>query len=160
MIYKKYPKMENQTHYIIRIGDGKNFINSSKYNCWGMNSKSTTIKHFIKNVKENDILWFVKNKSKGNLIGIARYIKNEKRIIGPLICLTETNEELGWNDINNIDYLLYYDNLYNISDCNIFINILGPSSIFTYIDDKYNIDLKKEYQNIIKYSKITKFFIQ
>jgi hypothetical protein len=56
--------MEEQMHYIIRVGDGVNFINSSKYNCWGLNSNNNNVKHLIKNIKENDILWFIKIKQK------------------------------------------------------------------------------------------------
>ena len=44
--------MEEQTHYIIRVGDGVNFINSSKYNCWGLNSNNNNVKYLIKNIKE------------------------------------------------------------------------------------------------------------
>ena len=124
--------MEEQTHYIIRVGDGVNFINSSKYNCWGLNSNNNNTKHLLKNIKEN-----------------------EKRILGPLINISKTNEELGWDNIENIDTIIYYDNIYNISRCNIFINLKGQNTIYKYINDKYNIDLKKEYDNIIRYSNIT-----
>ena len=97
--------MEEPKHYIIRIGDGVNFINSSKYNCWGLNSNNKNVKYFMKNIKKNDILWFVKNKSKGLILAVSTYIKNDKRIIGPLINISETNEELGWKDIDDIDIL-------------------------------------------------------
>jgi len=147
--------MEEQMHYIIRIGDGVNFINSSKYNCWGLNSNNNNAKHLIKNIKENDILWFIKNKTKGQVIAVSKYTRNEKRILGPLINISKTNEELGWDNIENIDTIIYYDNIYNISRCNIFINLKGQNTIYKYSNDKYNIDLKKEYDNIIKYSNIT-----
>jgi hypothetical protein len=147
--------MEEQMHYIIRIGDGVNFINSSKYNCWGLNSNNNNAKHLIKNIKENDILWFIKNKTKGQVIAVSNYTRNEKRILGPLINISKTNEELGWDNIENIDTIIYYDNIYNISRCNIFINLKGQNTIYKYSNDKYNIDLKKEYDNIIKYSNIT-----
>jgi hypothetical protein len=147
--------MEEQTHYIIRVGDGVNFINSSKYNCWGLNSNNNNAKHLLKNIKENDILWFIKNKTKGQVIAVSKYTKNEKRILGPLINISKTNEELGWDNIEHIDTIIYYDNIYNISRCNIFINLKGQNTIYKYINDKYNIDLKKEYDNIIRYSNIT-----
>jgi hypothetical protein len=51
--------MEEQTHYIIRVGDGVNFINSSKYNCWGLNSNNNNTKHLLKNIKEN-FIFFIK----------------------------------------------------------------------------------------------------
>jgi hypothetical protein len=147
--------MDEPTHYIIRVGDGVNFINSSKYNCWGLNSNNNNVKHLIKNIKENDILWFIKNKTKGQIIAVSKYTRNEKRILGPLINISKTNEELGWDNIENIDTIIYYDNIYNISKCNIFINLKGQNTIYKYSDNKFNIDLKKEYDNIIKYSNIT-----
>jgi hypothetical protein len=147
--------MDEPTHYIIRVGDGVNFINSSKYNCWGLNSNNNNVKYLIKHIKENDILWFIKNKTNGLVIAVSKYTTNEKRILGPLINISKTNEELGWNNIENIDIMIYYDNLYNISRCNILINLKGQNTIYKYSDNKFNIDLKKEYDNIIKYSNIT-----
>ena len=147
--------MNEPTHYIIRVGDGINFTNSSRYNCWGLNSNNNNVKYLMKHIKENDILWFIKNKTNGQVIAVSKYTTNEKRILGPLINISKTNEELGWNNIENIDIMIYYDNLYNISRCNIFINLKGQNSIYKYSDNKFNIDLKKEYYNIIKYSNIT-----
>jgi hypothetical protein len=66
---------------------------------------------------------FIKNKTKGQVIAVSKYTRNEKRILGPLINISKTNEELGWDNIENIDTIIYYDNIYNISRCNIFINL-------------------------------------
>ncbi len=136
-------------HYILRIGDGNNFINSSKYNIWGLSSKNPHTMYFLKNVKENDVLWFVKNKSKGAIIAMAKYKKYEKRINGPLINISYTNEELGWNKINNIDYIIEYKDLYNIYNNNLHINLKGQCLIYKYVDNKFNLNLIDEYYNLL-----------
>ena len=51
------------TDWLLRVGDGENFINSSRYRIWGIQSTSPANKHFIRNVKIGDRLWFVKSKS-------------------------------------------------------------------------------------------------
>ena len=50
------------TDWILRVGDGENFINSSKYKIWGIQSTNSFGKYFIKHVKIGDRLWFVKSK--------------------------------------------------------------------------------------------------
>ena len=51
-------------HYILRVGDGNNFKNSSNVSIWAVNSRH---KSFITKVKEGDKLWFVKNKEEGQI---------------------------------------------------------------------------------------------
>ena len=85
-------------YILMRIGDGKHFISSSKEFTWGINSKVACSKWFISNAKEGDILAFVKGGGKGPIIAVATFIETKKRIIGPLISITKTNEELGWTE--------------------------------------------------------------
>ena len=59
--------------WILRCGDGENLKNSSKYRIWGISSKISTNKHFLKNVKPGDRLWFVKSKTQGKLVAVATY---------------------------------------------------------------------------------------
>jgi len=73
------------THWLLRVGDGDNFINSSKYKIWGINATSSLGKYFIKNIKEADILWFVKSKSHGKIIAVATYVSQNKRQIGKFL---------------------------------------------------------------------------
>ena len=73
------------TDWMLRIGDGENFIRSSKYKIWGINATSSLGKYFIKNIKEADILWFVKSKSHGKIIAVATYVSQNMRQLGPLI---------------------------------------------------------------------------
>jgi hypothetical protein len=170
MIYKFIIKIYRynlimSNHYILRIGDGINFKNSSKFHIWGVESKWKT---FLKNVKKGDKLWFMINKDKnkkdtdnGQLIAVADYDYHNKRIIGDLISLTLTNEELEWDgeQAKKCDIEIHYNNLYNITYCNLFSNIKGQSTIRIYDDkckEKMLINLIVEYEYIVKYSKILK----
>ena len=150
-----------QNHYILRVGDGNNFINSSNISIWGVKSKNKT---FLKKVKEGDKLWFVKNKEKGDIyygkiIAVADFVSKNERIIGPLIEITPTDDELGWDDKGLFcDVEIHYNNLYNLTDCNLFTGQKNQTTICEYnnIKDELLINLIIEYELIIKYSKITK----
>jgi hypothetical protein len=99
-------------HWLLRVGSGKEFIQSSKYSIWGV--KSTDIfatVPFLRDVKEGDQLWFVQ--SGGRLLAVATYTKQVKRDIGPLIAITYTNEELGWKEDELCDTEVHYKDLYN-----------------------------------------------
>ena len=140
-------------HYILHIGDGKHFNSSSIKNIWGINSSHSFSKSFILNVKEGDILWFVISKSKGKLVAVSTFTKLNKRILGPLINISHTNEELGWTEINGKwDIEIHYKNLYNISECELYSEIKGACGIRKY-NDKCKINLPIEYNNIILFRK-------
>jgi len=144
------------TDWLLRVGDGQNFIESSKYKIWGIQaSTSPHGKYFIENVKLGDRLWFVKSKSQGKLFAVATYCSHNKREIGPLINLTPTNEELGWTGEGWIsDIEVHYKDLYGLTNCELFTHIKGPSTIRKY-DDKCKVNLAMEYSNIVRYSKVT-----
>jgi hypothetical protein len=146
-------------HWLLRIGDGSNFINSSNKKIWGVHSKLH--KSFLEKIKEKDILWFIKNKSKGKIIAMATFKSYNKRIFGPLVNLSLTNEELGWDDSTTnfiSDTEIHYDNLYNLENCNLLTNLKGITSIRKYEKEKINLDLDEEYKNIVKYANITNKF--
>jgi hypothetical protein len=139
--------------YLIRVGDGTNFINSSKLKIWGVNSNSNIGKWFIRIVKPGDRLWFVQRKSNGKLLGVATYRSHNKRVLGPLINLTMSNEELGWVGDGpdwTSDTEVHYSNLYNLSDCDLLTHIKGPSTIRKY-DEKCRVNLPVEYSYIVRY---------
>jgi len=108
------------TDWILRGGNGKNFKSSSKFGIWGIQSSTPTNKYFLKNVKVGDKLWFVKNKSKGKLLGVATYRSNNMRELGPLVNISMTNEELGWTG-EGLDWVsdieIHYSDLYGLEDC-------------------------------------------
>jgi hypothetical protein len=72
MVVKKNKKIT--TDWILRVGNGENFKMSSKYRIWGISSTVSANKCFLKNVKQGDRLWFVKSKSQGKLLAVAKYI--------------------------------------------------------------------------------------
>ena len=145
-------------HWIIRIGDGNHFINSSNYNIWGIDSKDKrNTNKFIKEIKKGDILWFVTSMSKGHAIAVSVFKELKKRELGPLVNLSMTNNELGWNESDgNWDVEIYYEDLFNISSLNILTQIKSPRTYRRYSDniDKIPINLIEEYKQILKYSKI------
>jgi len=95
--------------WVFSFRDDENFIASSRKGIWGMTETRPIHTHFIKTVKEGDILWF---KSKGKLIAAARHKKVRLRENGPLISLDYTNAELGWN-YGEGTHLIFYDELYD-----------------------------------------------
>jgi hypothetical protein len=137
--------MADIKHWVLRVGNGKNFIASSNKRVWGIKDKYKT---FIKEVKPNDILWFKSNKE---IIAVATFVKKVNRIIGPLIPLTETNEELGWTGDGDWKIEIHYDNLYNLINRDIKPIITGQCTIRRYSYHDEGINLLCEYPYIIKY---------
>ena len=146
------------TDWILRVGDGLNFIRSSKQQIWGIQTiTSSNGKHFIANVKPGDRLWFVKSKSHGKILGVATYRSHNSRYSGILINDTLTDEELGWDHLDgewasNVE--IHYSNLYNVSKCELLTHIKGPSTIRKYCE-KCRVDLAVEYTYICRYSIVT-----
>lgn len=139
--------------FILRVSDGVNFTNSSSKCIWGINSKDNVARWFKSNVKNGDRLWFVQSKSYGKIIAVATYKNSIERVIGPLISMTLTNEELGWTN-GSWDTEVHYDNLYNLTSSNLNSQIIGPRSIRLY-NQKCQVDLPTEYDRIVRYSTIT-----
>ena len=146
----------SEQHWFKRIGNGNNFCNSSDKKILFLSSKNANDIHFMKNAKKGDKLWFMLGNSKGRIIGVATFIEFKERVIGPLISLTKTNEELGWdNDTGSrCTHELYYDELYNIFDANVSVKLNNRSSMLKFESSKYpDINLPIEYHYITKYSK-------
>ena len=145
------------TDWILRVGDGENFINSSRYRIWGIQSTSPANKHFIRNVNIGDRLWFVKSNSNGKIIAVATYQSLNKRDLGPLVNFTMTNQELGWSGEGpdwTSDIEVHYSDMYGLSDCELLTHIKGASTIRKY-DDKCRVNLPIEYNNIVRYGRMT-----
>lgn len=141
--------------WILRCGDGENLKNSSKYRIWGISSKISTNKHFLKNVKPGDRLWFVKSKTQGKLVAVATYCSYNFREFGPLIDISLTNEEFGWSgsDWSSADVEVHYTNLYGLNECELFTHIKGAATIRKY-DEKCRVNLPVEYNYIVRYSNV------
>jgi hypothetical protein len=143
--------------WLLRIGDGKNFISSSGKKIWGIASTITANKNFLKTVKPGDRLWFVKSKSQGKLLAVATYCSHNKRDFGPLIDVTLTNEELGWTGSEiewTSDTEIHYSDLYGLNNCELLTHINSPLTIRKY-NEKCLVNLPVEYSYIVRYSKIT-----
>ena len=146
--------------YIIRVGDGINFINSARLSVWAVKSKYKT---FLNKVKKGDKLWFVRNKLKteqhsGKIIAVADFVSKNERILGPLISTTLSNDELGWDEKSTqFDIEIHYNNLYNLTECDIFTGLKGRTTICEYnnVKESILINLIVEYLYLSKYSKIT-----
>jgi hypothetical protein len=149
------------TDWLPRVGDGENFKNSSKLRIWGIDSNSKASKYFMKNVKQGDRLWFVKNKCHGKILAVATFRSFNQRDLGPLINTTFTNDELGWtNDTTKwtSDIEIHYTDLYNVSECELLTHIQSAKTIRKY-NEKCRVNLPVEYSNIVRYSKVTSEFI-
>jgi predicted secreted protein len=145
------------TDWLLRVSDGENLKNSSRYRIWGIKSTTNNNKHFIKNVKPGDRLWFVKNNSNGKIIAVASYRSHNKREFGELINLSMTNEELGWTGEGpdwTSDTELHYTDLYGLNDCELLTHIKTQSTISKY-NENCRINLAVEYSNIVRYSRVT-----
>ena len=145
------------TEWLLRVGDGENFINSSQYRILGIQSTSPSNKHFLKNVKIGDRLWFVKSKSNGKVLAVATYRSHNKRDLGPLVNFTMTNQELGWSGVGpdwTSDIEVHYSDMYGLSDCEILTHIKGAATIRKY-DDNTRVNLAIENNHIVRYSRIT-----
>jgi len=145
------------TDWLLRVGDGKNLKSSSKYRIWGIQSTTSTNKHFLKNVKPGDRLWFVKSKSQGKLIAVAIYRSHNTSELGPLIDLSMTEEELGWTHDGpdwESDIEVHYSDLYGLDACDLLTHIKGAATIRKY-DEKCRVNLAVEYSYIVRYSRVT-----
>lgn len=142
------------THWLLRIGNGNHFQSSSKKCIWGVDSKNACVKGFLTRVKEGDLLWFVK--SGGFLVAVSTFTKQNERVLGPLIELTPTNEELGWTETEgDWDTEIHFKDLYNLTECELHAGIKSPLTIRLF-NEKCKVDLPTEYKYIVRYSKVTK----
>lgn len=146
------------TDWLLRVGDGANLIRSSKFRIWGVLSTTRDNKYFLKNVRPGDRLWFVKNNSNGKVIAVATYRSHNRRDFGPLINISMTNDELGWEDTPNCNWTsdteIHYTDLYNVSMCDLLTHIQSAKTVRKY-NEKCRVELPIEYSNIVRYSRVT-----
>lgn len=137
-------------HWIIRVGDGRNFT-SSRYPFWGMKrGPNDNIKGVItKRFNEGDILWFVTNSSHGGkAIGMAEYTTMYDKKDEPLVEInTYSDEEQNWTGDGNWDLQIHYKDLYLTQKSNIPIVIVCASSINNY--ETFKDRLKERDENFV-----------
>ena len=153
--------------WIMRVGDGENFRNSSLYNIWGVNSRHKT---FIQTVQPGDRIWFVVNGGggrrcrqqqqvhlRGKVIAVATYQSHNHRELGPLVSFTQTNDELGWGGCGEAcDIEIHYSDLYDLNNCEMFTHIKNQNSVRNFATAPCAINLPIEYNHIVRYSKVTR----
>ena len=142
------------THWLLRVGDGDHFVSSQSLKRWGIYSKDAWAKKFLRTVCEGDVLWFIQSNSGGKVMGVATFSHHRSRVVGPLIALTPTNEELGWTKTNGFwDTEIHYTNLYDLRTIPrpILTNIKSPLTGRVYNPHKCAANLYAEYDNITRY---------
>jgi hypothetical protein len=135
-----FDKNDSKTHWLLRIGNGDNFKNSSKFNIWGV-QHTTSVKNFESLVQEGDILWFIVSKNNGQAVAFAEYVNHNER--------TKTDEELGWkieNNSNNWTIEINYKNLSNVENKNYFTHIIGQNVNIRQYNNKCIINLPQIYE--------------
>lgn len=110
----------------------------------------------MKKVMPGDVLWFIKSKSGGQVLGVAVFERFQNRELGPLIAVTRTNDELGWTKQHGVwDIEVHYTLSYDLTKCNVKTQIKGPLVIRKFNRDKVDINLPTEYDYLLKYINAT-----
>lgn len=128
-------EMDQKNHWLLRIGNGNNFKNSSKFNIWGV-KQTTNTKSFEKLVKKGDVLWFIVSRNNGQAIAFAEYINHNAR--------TKTDQELGWEtepNSHNWTIEINYEHLTNVEDKNLYTCIVGQNVNIRKYNEKCKINL-------------------
>jgi hypothetical protein len=146
---------KNKNHWLLRIGDGRNFRNSV-YPFWSVKrGKNNSIKGCVRNIAEGDILWFITNQSAGGkIIGMAEFTYMYDIKEKPTSDMTIfSNSEQDWIGDDVWDIQIYYKNMYKTENANINICIRCNSSILSYITfrDRISHNLYREYDMFLKY---------
>ena len=103
--------MFSPNHYLVRIGDSKNFWNSSPIGIWGM-------KILNRGVKPGDILWFISKGGKLEAVATFKTIRGR----------TYTDEELGWSGAGGWTKEILYQDLYDIRSLDLQTKNKGATS--------------------------------
>lgn len=143
----KISRSSSPIDWIVRVGDGTDFKQFSIHNVLGIDSKTSTIyngQEKIKidswTVKTGDRLWFLKKQSNGRILAVATFEKMENG------CQIQSALSKGW------DRFIYYNELYNLEECQISVEIKNPANIIRYENGSTNLAL--EYEEILIFSKM------
>ena len=147
----------SKSHWMIRAGDGINFMKSN-YAVWGVKrGRGGSIKTLVQKFKEGDILWFFTSKKfGGKFIGMTEYTYMYDRKDEPLIKInTLTNADQNWVGGEDWSIQIHYKNLYITFFQNIKVCIQHSSIIFEY--EKYREQVEG---NLIEHYNGYKFYGQ
>ena len=146
--------------WIIRVGDGVNFRNSTNHFIWGLTKRWTG---FVAKIVPGDLLCFATSKKFGGyIIGIGEFVESYNREDEPLVKIhTKTNFELGWigrNVNEDWDIQIKYKNLVNTTGKKFMKTLVrSPGTVFNYnklSTEKHVLpegDIRQHYQNFLKY---------
>ena len=134
--------MQTPTDYLFRVGDGKNFWNSSHLYTWGTKGVNG-----LRDIKKGDRMWFITNNSKGMIIAVATF-----DMIIPRTDSSLSDEELGWSGNGGWNYEIHYKDLYDVTKLNYLTNIKNQNSV-SKPTENCEVNLMIEYPLIVKYSR-------
>ena len=130
-------------HWLIRIGDGINFLQST-YAMWGIKrGRGARLKTFVKKFKPGDILWFFTSKKYGGkFIGMAEYTRMFDRHDEQLVRIhTLTNAEQNWIGSDDWSIQIHYKNLYIVCEKQtIRVCIQHAANMFDYKKYMHKVD--------------------
>tara|TARA_B100000900_G_scaffold415334_2_gene444854 strand:+ start:3300 stop:3839 length:540 start_codon:yes stop_codon:yes gene_type:complete len=139
--------------WFVRVGDGKHFHSSRKFNMWGMLAKKSNghdsgyYTRIKENCKSGDILCFItskeKTKKEGEIIGIAEYVDVYQRKEEILVHInTYSNEQAGWTGDKDWGCQIIYKNLFTgefLEMHNFKVSIQGQfSGVFDFYENIKN----------------------
>jgi hypothetical protein len=106
--------MSVRAHHTLTVFDTTEFKNSSRHFILCVNSEDDSVKDCLSKIKRGDIIW-VANEDKG-MIAVCTYLETQKRVTGPIVAITMTNEELGLDEANNSDTEIHYTSLFVLKE--------------------------------------------
>lgn len=114
LVYNIYLKntITKQNHYIIQIGNGKNFIRKP-YKVWGFLNQ---LKSRINKFKKSDVIWFMANKNNGGIIEVAEFKHCFDRHDDLLGIDTYTNIQQKWEGNKDWNIQMHYNTIKKIND--------------------------------------------
>jgi len=146
-------------HWMIRVGDGKNF-KRSKYPFWACKrGKGGCMKTIVEKINVGDILWFMTNKEHGGIfVGMAEYAGFYDKEDEPLIQInTVSDAEQRWEGDAKWDIQLHYTNMYDTHKQKIVACVQCGGCILEYETFRYkmNVNLPEHYNHYKYYAETT-----
>jgi hypothetical protein len=144
--------VDEPTHWLLRVGNGRNFSNGQPFKLWGMDTKNKgCVPNFLREVRPGDKLWFVQSESKGKVVGVATFVRHCPRELGPLVAVSRTNDDLKWTGYEG-DTEVHYTDLYDVSACDIMTKIKSPLVVRKLIAEKCAVNLPEMYRYLLMFS--------
>lgn len=141
----KKKKINKPKHWILKIFNGDDFNNSKELGVWGISSKGTVNKTFIDEAQPGDKLWFMK--SNHEIVGVAIYKSHTQRLVGPLISLTYSDQELGWKNMKKIDTQIDFENYIETHNLKYNFSFISDVTLNNQMNSYMNME--REYEKLL-----------